>query len=231
MRSGTAFTHLVEFVGAVDGDLTWTLTDAAGGAVSNGTISPATGAVSAVIAVPALDNTLGVGERLGARELAWSYSVASVTQTGFAQYRLEARIPFAVTAEGVRTKLGLGDIDDLRDEEIPLMRTYLTFEDRVGAVALAAVSGDLATLLVVDALEAGAALLLLPTLQVRVAAKESSGTNQYARGKIDWETLRGELLATVQLGEGVVNTALEPGNNGVSLLQLVTPDVDLFPGA
>lgn len=231
MRSGTAFTHLVELVGTPDGALTWALTDAGGTAVTNGTITPDVGAVSVLLTIPSINNTLGVGIRTGSRDLTWSYAVEGVIQSGSVQYLLEARIPFAVSPMGVRTKLGLGAVEDLGDDEIPLMKAYLVFEESVGSVELAAVTGDLAQLRVVDAIEAIAALSLLPSLQVRIAERESSGTNQYARGKIDWQQLQEDLQAMVQEGEAAANSALVAGSNGTSLLQLVTPDVDLFPGA
>ena len=231
MRSGQALTHLVELQGTPTGNLTWTLVDEAGTAVSNGTIVPAAGAISLIVLVTGLSNTLGAGVLWGARDLSWSYVVNGVTIFGEYRYTLEGRVPFGVMPAGVRTKLGLGADEDLGDEEIPLLKAYLLFRSRVGSAALATVTADLDKLLIREAIESAAALELLPTLQVRVAEKESSGTNQYARGKIDWDKLEAVLRQAVSTGEVLVNPGLTPTSNGISLLLLVTPDVELFPGA
>jgi hypothetical protein len=229
VRAGQILNHTVELTEAADGVqvLTWTLVDEFGSAISNGSTTPPSGAISVDIVISAPNNTLGLGLLWGGRELSWSFD----GQVGFHQYRLEGMVPFGASCAGVRSKLGLGNADDLGDEEIPLLKSYLTFRDKVGAVALAAVTGDLNKMIVMDAIEASAALSLLPTLQVRVAEKESSGTNQYARGKIDWALLDQVLTDLVTAGEGLVDPALVVAASGLSLLQLVTPDTDLFPGA
>lgn len=229
MRSGQPYTHVVTFSAPADGvaQLIWSLIDETGGAVTSGTLTPPLNAISANVTITAPYNTLTSPIMWGGRELSWSF----VMQVGRHQYELEGYIPFGINPNGVRTKLGLGVGDDLTDEEIPLLKAYLTFRDTVGSTTLAAVTADLSKLIVADAVEAIAALALLPTMQVRVAERESSGTNQYARGKVDWDSLAENLRALVTAGEALVDISLAPSNNGVSLLQLATPDTDLFPGA
>lgn len=228
MRAGQDLVYTAALTTSADGlaALTWTLVDGAEATVTSGSVIPEAGAISVDITVLATHNTLLPGAMLGDRELSWQFE----GDYDLHRYRLEASIPFGVSPEGVRQKLGLSAAD-LSDAEIPLLKAYLTFQSRVGSTLLAAVTDDLTILTVTDAIEAGAALAVLPTLQVRVAEKESSGTNQFARGSIDWAALAGVLAALVSEGEGLVNPALEVASSGVSLLQLVTPDVDLFPGA
>lgn len=228
MRAGLPSAYTASFRAAADGVLvlTWTLTNEIGTSVATGTITPVSGAISQEISVIASNNTLASGTLWGSRELAWSFN----GQTGFFEYSLESRVPFGATADGVRTKLGLTDAD-LADEEIPLLKAYLTFRDTVGTTALAAVSSDLAKMKVSNAVEAMAALALLPTLQVRIAQKESSGTNQFERFKIDWEALAEVLRAMINEGQAAVDPTLVGVASGVSLLRLSTPAIDLFPGA
>lgn len=228
MRAGLPSAYTASFRAAADGILvlTWTLTNEIGTSVATGTITPVSGAISQEISIIASNNTLSSGTFWGSRELAWNFN----GEMGFFDYSLEGRVPFGATTEGVRTKLGLTETD-LVDEEIPLLKAYLNFQATVGAAALAAVSTDLAKLNVSNAIEAMAALALLPTLQVRIAQKESSGTNQFARFKIDWTILAEVLRATINEGQTAVDPTLAGVASGVSLLVLATPAIDLFPGA
>ena len=230
MRSGQALPYLVELVGVPVGNLAWSLANEDGTNIASGTVVPAVGAISLTIPVTSGNNTLS-GTLWGSRDLTWSYTVGAELIYGEHRYSLEGRVPFGVTPGGVRTKLGLTADQDLVDDEIPLLKAYLLFQDRVGSVALTAVTGDIGKLIVREALEASAALELLPTLQVRVAQRESSGTNQYVRGDVEWDKLEQVLRQLIAVGEVLVNPDLEPVSNGISLLQVASPDTDLFPGA
>lgn len=231
MRSGQIFSHLVELVGVADGDLVWVLTGDDGTNITSGTITPPAQSISVAINVPGTHNTLTGAAMWGNRELAWSYLHQGIAQGGHVQYNIEGRVPFGVTPNGVRTKIGLSAADDLSDDEIPLVKAYLVFRELVGENPLLAATTDLARIVVADAIEARAALDLLPTLQVRVAQQESSGTNQFQRAKIDWAALEAALLATITAGELAVDPAKTFELSGSALLLLVTPDTDLFPGA
>ena len=230
MRSGQALPYLVELVGVPVGNLTWILTNETGTNIASGTVVPVVGAISLTIPVTSGNNTLS-GALWGSRDLTWSYTVGAELIYGEHRYSLEGRVPFGVTPGGVRTKLGLTADQDLVDDEIPLLKAYLLFQDRVGSVALTAVTGDIGKLIIREAIEASAALELLPTLQVRVAQRESSGTNQYVRGDVEWDKLEQVLRQLIAAGEVLVNPGLEPVSNGISLLQVASPSIDLFPGA
>lgn len=218
MRSGTALTQLVEFSeGAPDGDITWTLLDGAGATVTGGTVTPEADSVSAVIAVPGAQNVISeAGVLFAHRELNWSYTVGGIAHNGRQRYRLEAFLPFGVSEEGVRRKLGV-ESHEIEDESIDLVGAFTDFRKKVTAALLDAVSGD-DELVVCDAIEALAALNVLPTLQVSLAAKESSGTSQFQRDKIDWKALRAHLEYLVATGYATVNPATDTTANLAPLL-------------
>src|SRR3546814_7483645 len=52
-----------------------------------------------------------------------SYAVGGVSRTEVVEYVIEGRVPFAVSARGVREKLGVSP-QDLPDEEIDLVGAY-----------------------------------------------------------------------------------------------------------
>lgn len=81
-------------------------------------------------------------------------------------------------------------------------------------------------LMVVDAIEATAALMVLPTLQVRVAKTETSGTNSYTRQNIDWDKLKEYLQSVV--AESLA--AAQPGaSTTIDSLFIATTGTSLFP--
>lgn len=226
MRAGTALTQLVEFSdGAPDGDIAWQLLDALGIQVASGAVTPAADAASAVITVTAEDNTIGDGVLASPRELRWSYTVAGLIHSGQLRYRLEAFLPLGVSEAGVRRKLGL-EVHELGDEAIDLVGAYGRFSITVGQTDLDAVAtaGGHAALVACDAVEALAALTLLPSLQISLAQKESSGTNQFQRAAIDWEALRAQLEQYVGEGYTAVNPTFDPTANSGSLLIAVIRD-------
>lgn len=191
MKSGVAHTVTVPLdQGFPDGAVSWVLVG-----VASGTVTPSVGAVSINIQITPLNNTLGVGEMLGFRELQWSYAVSAIAISGYARWTLEGSIPFGVSEAGVRKKLGIDTEADLSDADINLIHAYLNLQNDVGASALTAqeTGTSFNKLTVIDAIEALAALELLPTMQIRVAKSENSGTNAYTRQNIDWQILADNL--------------------------------------
>jgi hypothetical protein len=212
MRSGLPLTQPVLFSdGFPDGDITWELLDGTGTTVASGAVTPAVDSVSAIIALTGAQNTIEAGAVSSPRELQWSYTVGAVLHNGRHRYRLEIFLPFGVSEQGVRRKLGLED-EELDDDSIDLATAYQAFQELVGAAELAAATGYTAQL-ACDAIEALAALPILPPLQVSLASKESSGTNQYQRGKVDWDQLRAQLELYVQNGALAVDPTYDPSAN------------------
>jgi hypothetical protein len=229
MRSGQAYTEVVPFnSGFPDGAIAYSLYDN-GTLTHTGTVTPAAGAVSANIQIPGSWNALGTGVVLGARDLQWSYTSAAVAISGERRYKLEALLPFNISADGVRVKLGFDVAADLPDSQIPLTRAYLDFQARVTSTLLTPfeTGASYDQMVIADAIEAMAALALIPTLQVRVAKSESSGSNTYERMDVDWTVLAEYLMGYV----ATALTAVSPKFtfDGGSLFVLSTPP-DLFPG-
>lgn len=231
MRSGQAYTKIIPFdAGLPDGVVSYTLSEN-GTTLSTGTVTPAAGAVSVILPISGALNTLTSGQVLGHRDLVWSYLSSSIAVNGNERYSLEAALPFGVSPAGVRQKLGVDEAADLPDEQIPLIRAYLQFQAQATAASVTLstfqTADSYSQLLIADAIEAMAALELIPTLQVRLAQRETSGTNAYERQKIDWTTLRAQLGIFVSQGLAIaLPTTLVVGGE---LFLLSTPSVALFP--
>lgn len=224
MKSGLPRTIIVSFeAGTPDGDISYLLSTG-----TTGMLTPGAGAVSVTIPVPPLENTLPAGELFGYREASWSYTTGGVTVTGSERWTLEGNIPFGATCDGARAKLGLDIAADLPDDQIPLVRSYFKFQAEVGEATLAALETGTAyqRMLICDAIEATAALALLPTMQVRLAKSETSGTNTYVRQDIDWKLLANQL-------EGFIAEALAASAPNIARvfdsMFTVTDTTSLFP--
>lgn len=232
MRAGTIFTQLVEFSdGFPDGLITWQLLDAGGFQAASGTMTPVVGSVSAVITVPSASNTIDGNELSSSRELKWSYLVSGLARSGRHRYRLEAFLPLGVSEEGVRRKLGL-EPHELPDEAIDLVAAYGSFRNTVGTNPLLLVEtlGGYNALVACDAVEALAALALLPTMAIRIASKESSGTSQYQRQKIDWDQLKIALEGMVAAGHLLIVPSYDETVAFGALLIIARPALDPFTG-
>jgi hypothetical protein len=227
MRAGTALTQLVEFAdGFPDANISWSLLDGAGAEVANGSVVPVADSVSAIITVTGAENTLGAGELYGSRELNWSYAVAGIIRSGTVRYQLEAFLPLGVSPEGVRRKLGV-EPHEVEDDTIDLVGAYSRFQDTIGEANLTAVvaAGGLEALVARDGIEALAALMLIPSLQIRLAAKQSSGTDQFQRASIKWDELRAQLNDLVaQAYTAVDPTFDETAELGALLVTVVRSD-------
>lgn len=229
VRAGTAVTFPILFSsGRPDGNVDYKIYDPAGLVLATGQIAVPADAVSVLLQVDATKNLLAAGTLLSYRDVEWSYAVGGQVQNGEVRYTVEARLPFGVSADGVRAKLGV-DKTDLPDSDISLAKAYLTFRDVVGTDQLAAVSND--DVAVTEAIEAQAALSLIPTMAVRVATKESSGTNQFQRQAIDWDTVAVYLQGIISAGYLTVVPSYDETAGFGSLLIVVTPATDAITGA
>jgi hypothetical protein len=229
MRAGQACTQIIPLgAGLPDGLVSWALYDGAT-MLTSGAEAPGGGAVSINVQIFGNFNALPDGILLGHRRFVWSYYTNGVLIAGEQLYDLQAPLPFGVSPEGVRRKLGLESHVDLPDEHIPLIRAFLSFDNTAGAGVLPAVTDPYQQLLIRDAVEAMAALELLPTLQVRIAQSETSGTNTYARADIDWSAIGEQLNNYVSTGLAVVVPDSGSTAEGGQLFLLSTPTTTLFP--
>lgn len=228
MRAGLDFNHLVTFEdGAPTGNISWALHRLDGTEIAAGAVVPGTGAVSAVITVPAVNNQLSAGALRNLRELAWSYPTATGVRLGMIEYTIEGRVPLPSSAAGVREKLGVS-ATDLPDEDIDLLGAYWELQTK-GDIASFENLETAEAQIVASGLEALAALAVLDTLQIRIAQRESSGTNEYARGKIDWEALRAKLQSTIDKATDLINPS-EAGFAGYGAIFVLATGPDDFTG-
>lgn len=229
VRDGLPTSVLVQFPsGHPDGNVSWRLLDAVGLELTTGSITIPVGAVSTFINIPGSFNNLST-ELVSSRDVEWTYTVGGETINGEFRYSVEARPPYGVTPDGVRNKLGL-TVADLKDHEISLILAYARFRDTVGADLLTAITDETSLLLIREAIEAQAGLDLLPTLIVRVAQQEESGTNVYKRQTVDWAILADALAAIVGAGILEVLPTYDPTPSAGALFIVATPATDPYTG-
>lgn len=231
LRENLAATHLVTFAtGQPDGDVTWSLLASDGTEISNGTVTPDAEAVSALIPIAAADIDLPDGTFQTTVDLLWSYTVDGAAVNGEYRYTVEARLPIGISPEGVRRKLGVSP-SELPDGEIALAESYLVFVDRVTQAAYdAALGTGLVEIRMRNAVEAMAALVLVPTMPLRIAQSESSGTNEFKRQNIDWSAIAADLTAQVDAGLLAVDPAYDPLATDAVIFIVASPTTDAFTG-
>lgn len=207
--AGSPFAHRIEFsaglpTGAVSYDL---LGNDGTTVITSGSFTPTAGAVDWLLVISATHNTCAL-PLFEYRTLTWEYLTADGVQFGRVSYRVDKPLPFTVTADGVRNKLGMSD-HEISDDSVDLITAYSEISTLIGeaTVLAAAVAGNRSTLLIAHAIEAMAAILLIPSLQLRAAQRESSGTNEFARfAKIDWMMLEGSLRTHIDRARAAVDT-------------------------
>lgn len=231
VRSNTAVSVLVEFPsGTPDGDVTWSALGPDGAVITSGIEAVPVTAVSVNLTVPAPVNALDVGEMTSYRDLVWSYTVQGAVVSGEQRYSIEGRVPFGVTPDGVRNKLGV-QRHDVPDDQISLLKAYFSFADTVGDPLFAQNAyTDEEELRIRDAIEALAALELIPSMQVRIAQKESSGTDTYQRQDVDWTLLGEHLAGIVAGGILVVIPTFDLAASAGAIFILAPPAADPFTG-
>lgn len=234
LYAGEPFTYYLDFstdipVGAVTYSVLGNDNIAITG-LDNLTVTPASGALSVMLLVPGAANTVAT-PYFEKRTVTWSYLTSTGVITGRTSYRVEKPIPFPVTSEGVRNKLGVLD-HEVTENQINLTKSYAFFVNKVTPLNLLPYeqSGDYNALRITDAIEAIAALSIINTLQVSLAKSEDSGTNSYSRfANIDWDSIRQDLGLMVQEGINLV----DPPENDIEgfTIFFAVSRTDLFPGA
>ena len=227
--AGSPFAQLIEFnAGLPTGVVSYRLMGHDGvTALHSGTVVSEYGAVSALLVIDAEHNECAL-PLFENRTLIWYYATASGIVTDRVTYRVERPLPLAVSVAGVRNKLGLSE-HEISDEAVDLVMAYAEFQNMVGDAALttAIAAGDRTSLLCNAAVEAVAALALLPTLQLRAAQQETSGTNQYARfGTIDWSYVEVDLLGIIAKARFALDATYDAYGDGTTAFQVAPRDVD-----
>ncbi len=123
----------------------------------------------------------------------YNYTIASIPYTGRYIYKLIDYLYFDVTNDDVRKKLGLTK-QELPDADIDLVDSYFQLDGNFSA--------SLATLLTGTYANASAAnqcillteaVRLIPSCPTRMAKTQTSGSESYSRGKVDWDLLESKL--------------------------------------
>lgn len=215
-RENTPFTHVVEFAsGSPTGAFSYSVRDEDGqivGGLENVVIPISIGQISARIDVPSSANVVSKPV-FESRTILWTYPTGSGTVNGSYNYILQRSIPFPASPEGVRQLLGVTE-KELPDERIDVLGAYLSFRKPLtnpdAALLPYTTSGDADSYTITRAIEAVAALELLPTLQLSLARRFDSGTNSYERwNRIDWDALEAKLTGMVYGATIMVDPLLE----------------------
>lgn len=206
LEAGKKLRHLVQFTsGQPTSDLTYTLYNQDGSIALTETAPIIDGQVSYIIEIPAGSNSLTT-PLFEQKRLEWEYDTATEAVSDSLTYVLHAPIGFPVSNEGVRDMLGV-DKDELPDEQIDLFQGYMAFRQLVNEADLSTYqnSGDLDSYRISKAIEAATALLVFPSLQVRLPKKYDSGTSSYERWtNIDWDGLNSSITGVLMTGAGIL---------------------------
>ena len=231
--SGQPFSFELQFtLGLPGGAVSWTLGDPAAAVIASGAVTPPALALSTQILIPGAQNELPAGHLFGSRYVDWSYTTGAQFVSGRETFTIEAPVPFGVSADGVRSKLGV-EKHELQDKDIDLLRAYVVFKSDVDATALAAqaTTGSTSTIYLRDAIEAVAALELLPSLTIKLSQRETSGTDEFQRMKVDFGALAESLGVMVSRGRLALDPTLEPGVGPGAFFTMILPSVDPVTGA
>lgn len=220
IEAGKKFRHLVSFAsGQPTGDLTYTLYDQDGDTVLTDTVSISSGQLSYTITIPGVNNTLSK-PLFETMTLEWEYDTATEAISENISYVIHDPIGFPVTKDGVRAMLGVTD-EEVPDKDISLFEGYINFLNLIGNdtdLSSYKTSGDYDSYQITKAIEASAALLIFPSIQIRLPKIYDSGTSSYERWTtINWEALLNELTEKLYDGAQIVDSSIE-----------IFPEIDIF---
>jgi hypothetical protein len=125
---------------------------------------------------------------------------------------VELGVEHDATPDMVRSLMGLGELE-VTDADIDLTAAYFEFRSKIDEAemdALMLLTGS-GPLKVSQAIAAECGLGLLAGLQLKLAIRESSGTNEFERQKIDWQALREALSSVVQTGLAAIQPTSASG--------------------
>ncbi len=228
--AGSPFAQRIEFsTGLPTGAVSFQLLDAVGTVLLSDTVTPDAGAMDCLILIDGANNTTAK-PLFDTRTLAWHFLTASGLVSDRVTYTVRKPIPFAATVDGVRVKLGVED-HEITADDVDLVSAYAEFtamfED--GALTAHVGAGDRNELMCIHAIEALASLALLPSLQIKLAQRETSGTNEFSRySKIDWALIEADLIDHVARARQMVTG--ETGGT-VSIFTTIGIAVDPITGA
>lgn len=228
--AGSPFAHLIEFsTGLPTGAISYTLIGNDGSVLLDDTVTPDAGALSHLLVIPAASNTCDQ-PLFENRTLVISYLTAASLVSDRIVYRVDKPIPFSASAEGVRLKLGI-EPHELRDEDVDLVSAYADLLN-FGDPSAYETSGDRNALIMVHAIEAIAALAVIGSMQLKLAQRETSGTNEFARFTgPDWLRIESDLHAYIARARALLDTEFDATGLSFQIFTKVTPTPDVITGA
>jgi hypothetical protein len=228
--AGSPFAQLIEFrTGLPTGAISFTLIGNAGEVLVDDEVTPDVGALSHLLVIDGAHN--GVAQPLFEnRTLVFSYLTATGVVSDRVTYRVDKPIPFVASADGVRLKLGI-EKHELADEEIDLVTAYAQLTS-FGDPTPYQSSGDRNSLLMVHAIEAIAALVVVGTLQLKIAQREDSGTNKFIRyAGPDWLRIESDLHVHIARARQLLDTGYDATGDTYQAFGKITPTPDVITGA
>lgn len=233
VTAGAPYATLIAFnTGLPSGVVSYELIGNNGEVLWAGDIQPDDGAISHLLVVPAEHNSCAA-PLFESRRLVYHYQTANELVSQSTSYRVERAIPIAATTSGVRKKLGV-EPHELEDSEIDLLSAYATLLEKDAGNILPTIltAGDSSTLKVIHALEAQAALDLLPTLQLKIAQRETGGTNEFQRyTKVDWNQIELSLRVHLARFDALVDPTYDLTGGAVFTFGKATPSPDALTGS
>jgi hypothetical protein len=231
--AGTPFARKIEFsTGLPTGAVSFSLMGNDGSEIRAGTVAHDADAISTLLVIDGADNSCDK-PFFENRTVTWNYVTSEGVVSDRVTYRVDKPLPFAVSPEGVRGKIGIEN-HELVDELVDLVTAYSEFSSMVDpdALATAASAGDRSTLLCLHAIEAIAALMVLPTIQLRAPQKETSGTNEFARfNKIDWSRIELDLVASIARARAEIDPTFDGTGAGAFMFGTAPRETDAITGA
>lgn len=233
MESGRQLNHLVVFnSGQPVGAFTYNLRNQSGETVVSEEVQIAENQLSYLITIPSSLNVLS-RDLFEKMTLEWNYSTANEFVSDLLEYRLTIAIPFGVSRDSVRNLLGVNK-QELQDDDIDLLAGYISFIDFLPEgtdLSELEAQGDAAAYNISTAIEAAAALKLLPSIQIRLPRIYNSGTSEFQRwNNIDWEGLKMSLNQKVVDGLDAIDPSLSLLDN-ITIFSLSDADTDPITGA
>lgn len=231
--AGSPFAQRIEFsTGLPVGAVSYQLLGNDNAVLVDQSVTPTPDALSWLIVIAGVHNTCAK-PLFENRTLSWSYQTSEGLVADRVTYRVQRPVPFAVSPEGVRLKLGI-ETHEVKDAEIDLVSAYSDFLNLFdsGALVVHETAGDRTTILCIHAIEALAALELIAGLQLKIAQRETSGTSEYQRyGTVDWEKIEAGLLAHVARARSVIDPAFDATGGDVFTFGVAPRTPDALTGA
>lgn len=225
-----AFDLLVdgEFVSPDSDEVTYSVRNAAGTVVQNGTLSLGAEDTKAIVTVLGTNNAKATDYDYRYVRISFLYDSNSYTIEK--SYRIIDWVPLAVSASDVRNFIGLGE-DELPDHEIDLVDAYVKVSDENSedfTLSTILAAGDRKSYYANAAIRYRAAIEIFNTLYLRIHQSEQTDNIVVKRfSKLDIPALR----RTAEKLYGQAVTAVAEGTQTEVTTFLVATPVDAVTGA